>query len=190
MYLFTRDSWWPAGLTRLTNHQHLTKLQQKVPIIASFLTGLSKAPVQVYNVLCELVAVIDATFQHADAMTRTLPQVTTHHLWGIFPAFLSFVHQPDMKLTCNFLRRRQTPVESCHMATQLYLLVSSPSIASMGFVMAIKLWHNANLQKFRSRSFSLAFPNLLMWLSMIMDANCMSTAWIKNLGTFKTHSSW
>ena len=62
------------------NHQHLTKLQQKAPIIASFLTGLSKPPVQVYNVLCELVAVIDATFQHADAMTQTLPQVTTHHL--------------------------------------------------------------------------------------------------------------
>ena len=53
-----------------------------------------------------------------------------------------------MKLTWNFLQRRQTPVESCDMATQHYLLVSSPSIASMGFVMAMKLWHNANLQKF------------------------------------------
>ena len=138
-----------------------------------------------YNVLCELVAVIDATFRHADAMTQTLPP--THHFWGIFQAFLSFVHQPDMKLTCNFLRRRQTPVESCHMATQLYLLVSSLSIASMGFAMATKLWHNANLQKFPFRFFSLTFPNLLV-LSMTMLANCMSTAWIENLGTFKTHS--
>ena len=35
--------------------------------------------------------------------------------------------------------------------------------------------------------FSLAFPNHLVWLSMIMHANCTSTAWIENLGTSKTH---
>ena len=71
-----------------------------------------------------------------------------------------------MKLTCNFLRRRQTPVESCHMATQLYLLVSLPSIASMGFVMAMKLWHNANLQKIPFQIFFTRFsqpPHVIVY---------------------------
>jgi len=53
--------------------------------------------------------------------------------------------------------------------------------------MAMKLWHNANLQKFPFRFF---FHSLSQPPHVIVHANCMSTAWIDSLGTSKTHSSW
>ena len=156
----------------------------------NFLTGISKPPAQVYNVLCELVAVTDATFRHADTITRTFPPSDNPSPLRYFLSLPEF-HAPakyeaDLKLPAK-------EMDSCRKLSYGHPTLS-PSTFTIccqhGVCYSYEVTAQCESPKIPFQIFSLAFPNHLVWLSMIMHANCMSTAWIENLGTSKTHSSW
>ena len=111
------------------NHQHLKKLQQKVPIIASFLTGLSKPPVQVYNVLLWTCCSHWCNIPTCRCHDPNPPPSDNPSPLRYFPSLPELRAPSRYEADLQLLAKETAPVESCHMATQLYLLVSSPSIA-------------------------------------------------------------
>lgn len=128
----------------------------------NFITGISKPPVQVYNILRELVAVTDATFRHADTITRTFPPSDN-------PSPLRyFLSLPELRAPVKYEADLKLPakeMDSCRKLSYGHPTLS-PSIFTVCCQRRVCYSYEVMAQcespKIPFQIFSLAFPNHLV----------------------------